>query len=212
MRLVPLLGAGAGAFWLTIAGACASAPARPPAGTAPSATVADAVPGPEAAGAACERIEHLLVRKAERVLVATCAGGAVRRLPVALARAPGRKEASGDQRVPEGDYRIAGPARPSRFHRFLPIDYPAPADAARALAEGRLSRADHDAIVAAHRRGFLPPQETPLGGHLGLHGEGRRWRGDLDLDWTTGCVALRDFDIDWIGDRAPQGTPIRIEP
>lgn len=160
----------------------------------------------------CDQIERLLVRKSERVLVATCVGGAERRLPVALARAPGPKRASGDQSLPEGDYRIAGPARPSRFHRFLPIDYPAPADAARALAEGRLSRADHDAILKAHRRGLLPPQQTPLGGHVGLHGEGRRWQGDLQLDWTEGCVALTDPDIDWLSERTPAGTPIRIEP
>ncbi len=152
------------------------------------------------------------MRRAQRELVAACAGGGERRIAVALARASGPKRMSGDQSLPEGDYRIAGPARPSRFHRFLPIDYPAPADADRALAEGRLAREDHDAIVTAHRQGRLPPQETPLGGHLGFHGEGRRWRGDLELDWTEGCIAMRDADIDWLGDRALPGTPVRIEP
>jgi len=186
------------------AGACARpAPAPPPAPPAAE------TPAP---AAACERIERIVVRKAERVLVAACMGGGELRLPVALARAPGPKRASGDQRMPEGDYRIAGPPRTSRFHRFVPIDYPAPADAALALAEGRIGRAQHDVIVAAHRAGRMPPQETALGGHLGFHGEGPRWQGDGDLDWTNGCIALSDGDIDRLGRLAPPGTPVRIEP
>lgn len=211
MRLVPVAAPAAAGLALacTLALACAASPdasledgARPASSEAEPAVLASA---------SCERVERIVVRRAERMLVATCAGGAERRIPVALARAPGPKRVSGDQSLPEGDYRIAGPARPSRFHRFLPIDYPAPADAAEALADGRISRADHDAIVAAHREGRLPPQETRLGGHLGFHGEGRRWRGNLELDWTEGCVAMDDADIEWLGDRAPPGTPVRIE-
>lgn len=189
----------------TWTGACAGpAPAPPPAPPAPEARAPSPLP--------CERIERIVVSKAARVLVAACAGGGELRLPVALARAPGAKRAKGDQRMPEGDYRIAGPARPSRFHRFLPIDYPAPADAERALAEARIDRAERDAIVAAHRAGRLPPQTTALGGHLGFHGEGRRWRGEGDLDWTEGCIALSDGDVERLERLAPPGTPVRIEP
>jgi hypothetical protein len=114
--------------------------------------------------------------------------------------------------MPEGDYAIAGPARPSRFHRFIPIDYPSTNDAERALTEGRIGPEERDAIVRAHRRRRLPPQETALGGHLGLHGEGPRWQGDLDLDWTNGCIAVSDEAIDWLASRAPPGTPLRISP
>jgi hypothetical protein len=184
--------------------ACARPAPPPPPPPAPVAPAPAVLP--------CERIERIVVRKVERMLVAACAGGGELRLPVALARAPGPKRARGDQRMPEGDYRIAGPARPSRFHRFLPIDYPAPADAALALAEARIGRTEHDAIVAAHRAGRMPPQTTALGGHLGFHGEGRRWQGEGALDWTEGCVALRDADIERLGRLAPPGTPVRIEP
>ncbi len=182
----------------------------PPPAVAPAAGPAPTPPS--APSAACERVERIVVRRAERELVATCAGGGERRIAVALARGTGPKRQSGDQSLPEGDYQIAGPVRPSRFHRFLPIDYPTPADADRALAEGRLSLEDREAIVRAHEQGRLPPQETALGGHLGFHGEGERWRGDLDLDWTEGCVAMSDSEIEWLGDRAPPGTPVRIEP
>jgi murein L,D-transpeptidase YafK len=145
-------------------------------------------------------------------MVAECAGGVWIELPIALARERGAKRASGDLRMPEGEYRIAGRARRSRFHRFIPIDYPSQADAARALAEGRISRGEHDAIVRAHAEGELPPQDTGLGGHLGLHGEGDRWRGDLALDWTEGCVAVSDEAIELLARRAPRGTPILIRP
>lgn len=179
----------------------------------PPVTAPEAAPEAPAPPPVCERIEEIVVRKNERTLVATCAGGGELRMPVALARAAGPKRARGDHRMPEGTYRIAGPLRRSaRFHRFLPIDYPAPADAARALAEGRIGRADHDAIVRSHRLGRLPPQETPLGGHLGLHGEGQRWRGAGALDWTEGCIALADPDIERLGALAAPGTPVRIEP
>lgn len=188
---------------LSVAG-CASAPPAP----APEAAAEAPAPAP-----VCERIDQIVVRKAERILIATCAGGGELRMPVALARAEGPKRARGDQRMPEGAYRIAGPLRPSaRFHRFLPIDYPTPDDAARGLAEGRIGRTEHEAIVRAHRAGRLPPQETPLGGHLGFHGEGRRWRGAGALDWTEGCVALGDPDIERLGALAGPGTPVSIEP
>ena len=144
--------------------------------------------------------------------MAECVGGARESFPVALSREKGAKRTAGDQRVPEGDYRIAGSARESRFHRFVPIDYPSQADAARALAEGRIGRAEHDSIVAAHRRHRLPPQDTALGGLVGFHGEGPRWKGDLKLDWTYGCVAVTDEVIDWLGARAPRGTPVSILP
>lgn len=170
-------------------------------------------PAPTASVPSCPRIDRLEVQKAARLLVAECAGGARLELPVALARAPGPKRVRGDQRVPEGDYRIAGPARASRrFHRFIPIDYPSKADAAQALAEGRIARAEYDAIVQAHAAGRLPPQETPLGGNLGLHGEGSRWRGAMALDWTEGCIALTDEAIELLARRVPPGTPVKIHP
>jgi hypothetical protein len=191
---------------LVVLASCTAKRPEPAAKPAPAAEARP--PSPPA----CAGIERIALRKSERTLVATCIGGESLVLPVALAREAGPKRASGDQRVPEGDYHVAGPARPSRFLRFVPIDYPSPADAERALGERRITRAQYEAVVAAHAARRLPPQDTPLGGHLGLHGEGRRWQGELALDWTEGCIALSDEGIELLERLAPPGTPVHIEP
>jgi hypothetical protein len=191
--------------------ACARPALPPPPAPPPPAPPAPVEPAP---APPCLRIVWIEVRKSERRLEASCEGGARLAWTVALGRrAEGPKRAEGDLRTPEGHYRIAGPARRSRFHRFLPIDYPSRADAERARAEGRLAPGELARIVAASERGGLPPADTPLGGHLGFHGEGPRWRGDsADLDWTYGCIAMPDERIEFLAERAPPGTPVRILP
>jgi murein L,D-transpeptidase YafK len=154
------------------------------------------------------------VDKSERVLTAYCARGAVVELTAAMGRQPvGPKQVAGDMRTPEGRYRVSGRAVSSRFHAFLPIDYPSVADADRALAEGRIGPGDHARIVDAHRRGVPPPADTPLGGHIGLHGEGQRWAGDSRyLNWTLGCIALSDAELDYVIERVEPGVAVEITP
>lgn len=162
----------------------------------------------------CRSVVAIEVRKSERALVAQCSDGEPIRFRAALGREPrGAKERRGDMRTPEGRYRLAGPARSSRYHIFLPIDYPAEGDAERALRLGLISSAERDAIVAAQSTDRLPPQDTRLGGHLGIHGEGPRWQGDsAAIDWTYGCVALSDRDIEFLATRVSTGTPVIILP
>src|SRR5436190_1353279 len=136
------------ARWITAlcgASALLACPGPPPPPPAPPPA-----PPPELrAPAPCERIVAIAVSKHERRLRASCEGGAVVELQVALGRENGGpKRHAGDSRTPEGRYRISGPPRPSRFHRFIPIDYPSMADAATARAEGRLSEADYRRIAA----------------------------------------------------------------
>lgn len=152
--------------------------------------------------------------KSARSLVARCEGGGERRFTVALGRTPaGAKQLRGDARVPEGVYHLVGEPRPSRFHRFWVIDYPSVTDAERGVAARRISQGQARAIASAHAAGRLPPQDTALGGWIGLHGEGRRWRGDsAHLDWTQGCLALADVDLDFLIARTPPGTPVEIGP
>lgn len=198
-----------------IAGCVAPTPVPPPAAPKPPVAVVAPAPPPEPAPApACLRVASIRVEKAKRRLTARCEAGAVHSFTVSLGRrAEGPKLRAGDWRTPEGAYRLLAPVEHERFHLFIPFDYPGVHDADRALAEGRLDAAAHARILAAHREGALPPQDTALGGALGLHGEGADWRGDSAVyDWTYGCIALADPDIDFLAERAPPGTPIELVP
>jgi murein L,D-transpeptidase YafK len=180
--------------------------------------VAPETPSPPAAPARagdCTRILRIEVSKRERTLSAHCEGGAVHSMTAALGREPrGDKLVAGDDRTPEGLYRISGRPRRSRFHLFIPIDYPSADDARTALDEGRISPRDHARILYAETFGRPPPDDTPLGSGLGLHGEGGRWRGEsAELDWTNGCVAVTDAEIEFLAARVEVGrTEVVIEP
>jgi murein L,D-transpeptidase YafK len=194
--------------------ACTGPPTRvkaPPGSLEPTPPIAHDEP---VAAPPCTRIVRIEVWKQERTLRAYCKRGAVIEMAIALGRQEvGPKTQSGDQRTPEGRYQIAGKARTGRFHLFLPIDYPSTEDAEVALGEGRLSAADHHRIIAAHEAGLLPPDDTPLGGDLGFHGEGERWKGSSrHLDWTYGCIAVTDEEIEFLSERAESGVPVWIHP
>jgi murein L,D-transpeptidase YafK len=123
------------------------------------------------------------------------------------------KRYSGDQRTPEGLYVIAGPARASRFHLFIPIDYPSLPDADRGLATGIVDASTHAEIVEAHLQGRFPPQDTELGGDIGLHGEGMDWQGATqEHDWTLGCIAVTDAEIERLAELIEVGVPVEIHP
>ncbi len=192
-----------------LAAACAPAPVPFPAPGAP-----EPPPPPPLAPLPCERIIRVEIHKGARTLRAFCERGAIVEMTAALGREPaGPKLENGDLRTPEGSYRVVEPARNSRFHLFIPIDYPSRSDADAALAAGRISLGDYTRIRQALEAGELPPADTPLGGDIGIHGEGWRWQGDSeDLDWTLGCVAVSDEEIEFLGARLEMGTPVEILP
>ncbi len=163
----------------------------------------------------CALIERIEIWKGRRTMIARCTNGSGLALSVGLGREnDGPKRVGSDNRTPEGYYHVAAQATPSnKFHLFIPIDYPSRADAERALGHGTISERDYEAILDAVEAGRLPPQTTPLGGHLGFHGEGDRWRGDSpNLDWTYGCIAVADEQIEFLAEHAPPGTPVIIHP
>jgi murein L,D-transpeptidase YafK len=133
---------------------------------------------------------------------------------VALGREPiGPKQQAGDSRTPEGDYHLRSRGWDSRFHLFLIIDYPSREDAEAGFRAGLISLRTFGEILEAHERGVLPPQNTALGGIVGLHGEGVRWSGDSEhLNWTNGCIAMTDAQIEFLAARSPSGTLVTISP
>jgi len=103
----------------------------------------------------------------------------------------------GDERTPKGKFRVGWTNPKSRYRYFIGLDYPRNAHAKRALENGDITESDKERIEKAIYRGKLPPQNTPLGGQIGIHGLGRA---DPKLhamaDWTRGCVAVTNQQID----------------
>ncbi|HYB12945.1 MAG TPA: L,D-transpeptidase family protein [Myxococcota bacterium] len=162
----------------------------------------------------CDSIDRIEVTKSTRTLRVLCVGGGERSWPVALGREPvGPKREAGDSRTPEGEYHLRSRGWESRFHRFLIMDYPSREDAAAGLRAGLLSLRSYGQILDAHDRSVLPPQNTALGGLVGFHGEGERWNGDSEyLNWTNGCIAMTDEQIDFLSAHATWGTLVTILP
>jgi L,D-peptidoglycan transpeptidase YkuD (ErfK/YbiS/YcfS/YnhG family) len=149
----------------------------------------------------------LLVSKSKRQITLFVDDKQVWTAPIGLGGCPeGHKQREGDQRTPEGDYYVCTRNPKSRFHLFLGLSYPGIPDARRGLSEGAITQAEHDRIVAAIESGKCPPWKTALGGEVGIHGSGS------SRDWTLGCVALDDPDIELLWALCPLGTPVRIEP
>lgn len=122
-----------------------------------------------------------------------------------------RFKSVGDKRTPLGSYRLAAIRESERFYRFLALDYPSLSDATRAYRGGRIDAASLATIRSAHERGLQPPASTPLGGHVGVHGIGA---GDArvheDYNWTDGCVALANEQIDDLLGRVHPGMTVVI--
>lgn len=140
------------------------------------------------------RADRLLVRKSARVLELYRGAELLRSYEVSLGRAPeGPKREAGDGRTPEGVYRLDYRKADSSFHRALHISYPRPDDIAAARARGAAA----GGLVMLHG----------MKNHLGRIGRAHRL-----LDWTDGCVAVTDDEIEEIWRVVPEGASIIIEP
>ena len=117
----------------------------------------------------------------------------------------------GDETTPRGIFHVTWVDRHSRFNTFYGLDYPSAPVARHAYAAGTLSQAQFDAIMQALRHHRTPPQDTPLGGQIGIHGLGG---GNPDVqqavNWTNGCVALTNRDIRRLAQWMHVGTRVII--
>ncbi|MFC1582556.1 murein L,D-transpeptidase family protein [Planctomycetota bacterium] len=114
------------------------------------------------------------------------------------------KRVEGDGCTPEGEFYICVKNEKSRYYLSLGISYPGIEDAQRGLQDGSITQAQHDAIIGAIEKGGIPPWKTPLGGEIFIHGNGSH------RDWTLGCIALDDADIEELFKVIPIGAPIFI--
>lgn len=117
----------------------------------------------------------------------------------------------GDGKTPLGQYRIAWVQPTGHFGPFLGFDYPALARAEKGLTAGEISQGQFDAIKKAHAEGQVPPQNTKLGGYIGIHGLGRGDPGiHHDLNWTKGCIAVTNAQMNQLMRLVGTGTLVRI--
>lgn len=141
-----------------------------------------------------ERADAILILKKDHILELLQNGNIIRTYKVALGRGGLEpKEREGDARTPEGHYIIDSRNASSHYYKALHISYPGPDDIKRAQKLG-----------------------TPPGGAIMIHGlpNGMGWIGSAHrlYDWTLGCVAVTDDEIDEIWNLVPVGTPVVIRP
>ena len=150
-----------------------------------------AVASPLTAGRKTDRI---IVHKHARTLDLMHAGRVIKTYKIALGSEPvGPKARQGDHRTPEGTYVIDNRNANSKFHRSLHISYPKAADRER-----------------ARKLGISP------GGDIFIHGlpNGYGFVGAAHRarDWTDGCIAVTDQEIEEIWRAVDNGTPVEILP
>jgi murein L,D-transpeptidase YafK len=140
------------------------------------------------------KVDHIVVLKKKHELRLLSGTEVVKTYRVALGSGglePKRQE--GDHRTPEGTFRIDSRNRASRFHLALHISYPNQADKERAQQLG-----------------------VDPGGNIMIHGLGKEFRSlgtrQYRYDWTDGCIAVTDSEIEEIWRLVPDGTEIEILP
>jgi murein L,D-transpeptidase YafK len=134
-------------------------------------------------------VTRLRMYKAQRLLVLDGRAGVLQTYPIGLGFAPeGHKQFEGDGRTPEGSYLIDRRNPDSLFHLSIGISYPNEADIAFAEAQGRSPGKD-----------------------IFIHGGPRRGIDPMNVrDWTAGCIAVTDRQIEEIYAMVREGTPIDI--
>jgi murein L,D-transpeptidase YafK len=140
------------------------------------------------------RVDHVIVYKQERRLVLLSQGKELKSYRIALGGEPnGPKTRQGDHRTPEGSYVLDSRNANSHFYKAFHISYPNSKD-----------------MAAARKLGVSP------GGDIILHGLPKEYafvgKAHTLHDWTDGCIAVSNEEIDEIWKLVRVGTPIEIKP
>ncbi len=138
--------------------------------------------------------DRVVVVKSQRQLSLYSGQQLLKTYSVSLGRSPvGDKVQQGDHKTPEGNYILDRHNPSSRFYRSIHVSYPTTQQ-----------------VAAARQRGVSP------GGDIFIHGlpNGIGWLGRFHraIDWTDGCVAVTNNEMDEIWRAVPDGTPIEIRP
>jgi hypothetical protein len=132
--------------------------------------------------------------------------------PVSLGRSGAKPERRrGGNITPLGEFRVNRFNHESQWHIFIGIDYPTPAHARMALESGVFTEQDYQDFMRHLHHYGQPPQNTILGGAIGIHGIGN---GDPEIHkrfhWTEGCVAVTNEQIERLAELVDIGTRVVI--
>jgi murein L,D-transpeptidase YafK len=132
-----------------------------------------------------------------------------RTYPITLGRnGAADKSVEGDEATPLGEFYICAKNPRSKFFLSLCLSYPNAEDAERGLAAGLIGAEEHRQILDAIRLGRMPPQHTPLGGEIYIHGSSNR----SDPNGTRGCIALDNAAMQELYGQVEIGTAVIIGP
>ena len=139
-------------------------------------------------------VDKVLVKKSRREMYLLSGDTVVRSYHIALGANPtGDKQRRGDERTPEGTYTLDFKNPNSAYYKSIHISYPGPEDIRRAMRQG-----------------------VDPGGEIMIHGQKNGYRmfarENQRFDWTEGCIAVTDRDMDEIWKLVPIGTTIEIDP
>jgi murein L,D-transpeptidase YafK len=163
----------------------------------------------------------LIARKGQYRMRLYARGKLVKTYVIGLGQSPiGHKQVEGDNRTPEGRYRIiqkaegpfAGAYGAYLGPRWLRINYPNDEDAEAGLRRGLVTPAQVEKIRAANRAGTEPPKDAKLGSGIGIHGWAGKWPDEDQQNLTWGCLSLQNPELIDLYDRVTVGTPIVIFP
>lgn len=150
---------------------------------------------------------RVIIYKSERQLVLLDDDYVMLRAPVALGRDPrGAKAREGDGKTPEGVYTICLDKPDGKYGRSLGLNYPNAEDARAAYDKDLIDADTFLAISEAEAQHRRPPWGTALGGEIYIH------EGGADGDWTEGCVALNEADMDVLFSHRARITDVEILP
>jgi len=134
------------------------------------------------------KADGVLVKKKQRTLLLMQEGKLLKTYPIQLGSEPeGPKMRQGDGKTPEGTYRISQRNPQSQYHLSLRVSYPSPEDRRRAAQAG-----------------------VSPGGDIFIHGMPNWAKAPIEGDWTAGCIAVKNSDMEEIWDSVPVGCPISI--
>lgn len=139
-------------------------------------------------------VDKIVVIKSKRIMMLLKDNKVIKVYKVALGKNPlGHKTQAGDQKTPEGTYVITSKNSHSKYYKAINISYPNESDIKNAKKLG-----------------------VPPGNGIAIHGLPKELE-DIDkfhrrLDWTDGCIAVTNHEIDEIWQLVSDGTPIEIRP